>query len=786
MKKNKYILIILIFCVSSNAQTPDLILQDDIDATYISYLTVKELGWLTQVAVGGNDEPTMKAHMGLAIMAFAWSHIDGDTLFTDSAPLLDSIGLNIDTIFARIETNLIPMIDSLQLDYFLDELTNFFDSGDYVAFRDFLSQTITDLDSNIENLEFTIDDFLDDLGNNFADQYFSDHLGAIFDSTADFSFSLQILATDFTDTTFVFSRNYFDHLTDIADLADSISYSFEQFGGWMDSVMSISGADVMPGIAHFRTGLSDLDELTDTLKIVLISQPFAPFEIDPSPLDSFQQAISELDSLLDGKEYEYNSDYEGYSIRPLAIIQNMPGDGLADIYWDFYRTVNPESYTFGGIFPYGLDPQSLDLLSPDMIINDNDESSDMDLRLTALEMIWQAQLLTEPDNPDTHLGLALVLTHNTINDHIPIFEDIFCLLDEGRIDSLTYLYNWDSIDLSDDIDQVDYHLDYFTNADQPTHFVVLVKTSIDSYGPYTIGPDSEFEIVNLPVPLVAFAQMNLNLAWNGIELIVQGIADVYSELSDIFILELDPTILDFSTIESDTDLVLLLEQSNPDFLSLTPYGINRFIEAGDAIEDGLSELNGYFNQLVDLAVAMQPYEEDFAIDGAQFIADMIDMEAQTFELWQDFAFPDSVTIIDDERVNLSAWFDNPPASFLIMWKNLVFAVDSTMGGLFPDRPTLGIEAGKFPVVPRTFSVHHAYPNPFNPATLISFDIPKAGKVNVAIYNLLGEKIVTLVDQEMTPGWKRIPWHAGLLPSGIYFYRVSYDRQRVTNKLMFIK
>ena len=102
------------------------------------------------------------------------------------------------------------------------------------------------------------------------------------------------------------------------------------------------------------------------------------------------------------------------------------------------------------------------------------------------------------------------------------------------------------------------------------------------------------------------------------------------------------------------------------------------------------------------------------------------------------------------------------------------------------QPTLEIEVEKFPVVPRSFIVHHAYPNPFNPATLISFDIPKAGKVNVAIYNLLGEKIATLVDQEMTPGWKRIPWHAGVLPSGIYFYRVSYDRHTVTNKLMFIK
>ena len=123
-------------------------------------------------------------------------------------------------------------------------------------------------------------------------------------------------------------------------------------------------------------------------------------------------------------------------------------------------------------------------------------------------------------------------------------------------------------------------------------------------------------------------------------------------------------------------------------------------------------------------------------------------------------------------------------NFIVITWILILCISSNAQTL--SQPTLEIEVGKFPVVPRSFTVHHAYPNPFNPATLISFDIPKAGKVNVAIYNLLGEKIVTLVDQEMTPGWKRIPWHAGSLPSGIYFYRVSYDRHRITNKLMFIK
>ena len=785
--KSKYsVFLIPVLVFSLNAQTADLILQDEITPTYIAYLVGKEAGWLLQVTTGIDDTPTMQAHMGLAIMAFAWSHIDGDTMITELDPIMESIGTNLDTLAGRIGSDIIPMLETMQMNAFLTALTDFFDSGDYAAFRDFMSQTADSLGNDFDNFGITIDEFFGDVGDNFADQNFSSHLDSIFSNSADFDFSLQVLGSEFADTTFIFSRTFFDHLEDIEAIGDSMSTDFDQFGSWMDSVMSITGGDVMPGIAHFQDGLYDLTKLLDTIRVVITSQPFAPFEIDPSPIDSIQMAIDELDSLLDGKEYEYNSDYEGYSIRPLAIIQNMPGDGLPNIYWDFYRSLDPPGYTFGGIFPYGLDPQSLDLLSADMIMNDWDDIDVIETRLSGLELLWQTQLSQDSTDSDAHLGIAMVQSFNIINDHLPIFDDIFRLLDEGRIDSLTYLYDWESVNFMDDLDDVDYHLDFYTNADEPAHFVILIKTIEDAYGPYEIGPNSEFEILNVSVPTVAMAQMNMNLARTGLDLAIQGISEIYAELGDIFVLELDPTILDFSNIESDSDLVLLLEQSNPNFLSLTPYGVDKFIAAGDALEEGFGSLHNFFTQMVTLAYAMQPYENDFDMDGLQFIMDMEEMEEHTFEVWQDFAIPDAVTIIDSERVNLSAWFDNPPASFLIMWKDLVFGIDSTMGGLFPNRPYVAIGSGTTPTLPRSFEVHDAYPNPFNPVTLISFDIPRAGNVNVTIYNLLGEQVAALVDGKMTAGWKRIPWNAGNLPSGIYFYRVRYDRQTFTNKLMYIK
>ena len=785
--KNKYsVFLIPVLVFSLNAQTPNLILQDEITPTYIAYLVGKEAGWLTQVATGIDDNITMQAHMGLAITAFAWSHIDGDTMITELDPIMKSIEANLDTMGRRIGNDIIPILETMQMNAFLTDLTDFFDSGDYAVFRDFMNQTVDSLGSNFDNFGTTVEEFFGDVGDNFANQYFSDHLNSIFTNSADFDFSLQVIGSEFADTTFIFSRTFFDHLEDISAIGDSMSTEFDQFDSWMDSVMSITGGDVMPGIVHFQDGLYDLTELLDTIRVLITSQPFAPFEIDPSPIDSIQMAIDELDSLLYGKEYEYNSDYEGYSITPLVIIQNMPGDGLINLYKDFYRSPDRPGYTFGGIFPYGLDLQSLDLILDDMVMNDWDDIDVIEPRLSGLELLWQAQLVPEPTDPDAHLGIAMVQSFNLINDHIPIFDDIFHLLDEGRVDSLTYLYDWESVNFMDDLDSVDYHLDFYTNADEPTHFVILIKTIEDAYGPYIIGPDSEFEILNVSVPTVAITQVNMNLLRDGMDMIVQGTSDLYTELSDIFILELDPTILDFSNTESDSDLVLLLEQSNPDFLSLTPYGVDEFIAAGDALKEGFGSLHIFFTQMVDLANAMQPYEDDFDMDGLQFIIDMEEMEEHTFKIWQDFAIDDSVTIIDSERVNLSAWFDNPPNSFLIMWKDLVFGIDSTMGGMFPDRYYLVVDSGTNPTLPRSFEIHDAYPNPFNPVTMINFDIPLAGNVNVTIFNLLGEKVATLVDGKMTAGWKRIPWNARNLPSGIYFYRVRYDRQIFTNKLMYLK
>ena len=778
-------LLIIVFCTGLNAQTSDLVLQEEITPDYVSYLSDRETEWLDQVALGLDDAATMKAYMGLVFMAYAWTHIDGDTAFHE----LDSLGAIIEGdmsgMFDRIEDDIISMLDTMEIEAILTALTAFFDSGDYAAFRDFMDGTMSDLELEFDEVGMTFEDLFDDMDVHFAEENFVAHVDSIFNSSTDFEFSLQIVATDIPDSVMVFDRALFNHVDDLDHIGESMASHFDDFGTWMDSVMSEEGGDVMPGVASLRTGLDDMTEMLDTVCVILSSQPFSPFDLDTSPIDSIQDGIAEVDTLLGGKEYAFGPDDEGKTIKPLAILQNMPDAAIFDLYWEFYRVPDPENFTFGGIFPNGLDAHRLDLLAPDLVLNSWDDQETLELRLAVLEGLWEAELVLSPDDPDAHLGLAMIQAYHLAQDNMEIFSDIFRLLDAGRIDSLTYLYAWESVNFLDDLDEIDEHLSYFTDPDEFTHFVALIKSTGDAYGPYEIGPGTEFEIANISMPMVVGVQIQLGLVRGGLGLIVDGITAIYDELDDIFVLNLDPTVLDFSTVESDSDLVLMLELSNPDFLSLTPYGVDQFIAAGDALEAGFADLNEFFALMMDLAYAMQPYQDDFDMDGDMFIDDMEMMEAVTFELWQDFAYPDSMINIGDEDMNLSAWFDNPPASFLQMWKDYVFGIDSTWGGLFPDR-YVGIDIPGSGIRPRKFRLHSAYPNPFNPVTVIPFDIPWNGYVEVSIYNVRGEQVRILHQGVTQAGRKALVWNAAGLPSDLYLYRVSFDGQSETGKVLLLK
>ncbi|NOY89369.1 MAG: T9SS type A sorting domain-containing protein [FCB group bacterium] len=95
-------------------------------------------------------------------------------------------------------------------------------------------------------------------------------------------------------------------------------------------------------------------------------------------------------------------------------------------------------------------------------------------------------------------------------------------------------------------------------------------------------------------------------------------------------------------------------------------------------------------------------------------------------------------------------------------------------------------------LPKQFALLQNYPNPFNPDTKIDFVLPRKATVTLEIFNLLGEKVKTLVSSEkMTAGEKSVSWNgsddAGYkVSSGIYFYRLTADNFVSTKKMLLLK
>jgi hypothetical protein len=90
-------------------------------------------------------------------------------------------------------------------------------------------------------------------------------------------------------------------------------------------------------------------------------------------------------------------------------------------------------------------------------------------------------------------------------------------------------------------------------------------------------------------------------------------------------------------------------------------------------------------------------------------------------------------------------------------------------------------------LPLTISLNSAYPNPFNPSTTLSFTLPYKEEVLLAIYNLQGREVVSLIDRNMDAGYHSVVWNADKHSSGVYLVRMTAgSNYSKTHKLMLVK
>ena len=89
-------------------------------------------------------------------------------------------------------------------------------------------------------------------------------------------------------------------------------------------------------------------------------------------------------------------------------------------------------------------------------------------------------------------------------------------------------------------------------------------------------------------------------------------------------------------------------------------------------------------------------------------------------------------------------------------------------------------------VPVNYSLEQNYPNPFNPSTSIKFGIPERTQITLDVFNILGEKVIQLVNGEYAAGNYEVKFNAENISSGVYLYQLKTPNYTLSRKMLLIK
>ncbi|RPI65099.1 MAG: T9SS C-terminal target domain-containing protein [Ignavibacteriales bacterium] len=89
-------------------------------------------------------------------------------------------------------------------------------------------------------------------------------------------------------------------------------------------------------------------------------------------------------------------------------------------------------------------------------------------------------------------------------------------------------------------------------------------------------------------------------------------------------------------------------------------------------------------------------------------------------------------------------------------------------------------------IPTEYKLEQNYPNPFNPSTSIRYQVSSISQVSIKVYDILGNEVTTLVNEQKEPGYYEIDFNAGSFASGVYIYRLQANNYVSTKKMMLLK
>lgn len=168
------------------------------------------------------------------------------------------------------------------------------------------------------------------------------------------------------------------------------------------------------------------------------------------------------------------------------------------------------------------------------------------------------------------------------------------------------------------------------------------------------------------------------------------------------------------------------------------------------------------------------------------------------KIWGPFGFKDAFNVTKNWYASSYLAIDEGPIINMVenyrsqlLWKNFMANPEiqpmlDTLG--FVNDET-GVKNGK--KIPDKFILEGNYPNPFNPSTTIKFNLPQRERVNVAVYNLLGQKIINLINDDFQAGENSVAWNGkdsagNEVSSGVYIYNIIAAGKQYSGKMVLLK
>jgi photosystem II stability/assembly factor-like uncharacterized protein len=181
-----------------------------------------------------------------------------------------------------------------------------------------------------------------------------------------------------------------------------------------------------------------------------------------------------------------------------------------------------------------------------------------------------------------------------------------------------------------------------------------------------------------------------------------------------------------------------------------------------------------------------PFEETIFVDVFQISNSVFAIWGMNYDLGDVFYWSTDSGV----TWQLRGSYQNVP-----LHQNRIFFTDTSNGWAVGDggiilHTTNGgvsfVEEEQIGEIPTEFLLSQNYPNPFNPSTKIKYSVPQTSQVQIKVFDVLGNEIETLVNEEKSVGTYELTWNAASFPSGVYFYQLKAGDYISTKKMILLK